>query len=310
MIICFHHNDPDGYCAAAIVRLRHEEAYRAHQLTFISVDYKDLEHLDFSNITGKDEVIIVDFSFPPVVLMKLKEYTKKIIWIDHHATAKSYGYDDLPGLRDFTGQKSGCELTWEYYISNTKDVLGIVCSSGPEMPTAVRLIGDYDTWRMKEKAISVPFFEGLKSYDGLSSPASALWYNLLLWEGRAGLISEMIQAGHACIRYRRAYGAQIIKSFGYITHIDGIEAIAINCFGFGSLLFEDIKVEQPIKICYIFDGEKYTISFYSETVDVSVIARKLGGGGHRGASGCVRLVLPFVRERGINEAPEINKSAQ
>lgn len=303
MIICFHHNDPDGYCAAAIVKLRHEEAYRAHKLTFISVDYRDPEHLDFSLITSEDKVIIVDFSFPPDVMNKLLKQTNKVTWIDHHATAKDYGYENLAGLRDFTGRRSGCELTWEYYISNTKD------SRGPEMPTAVRLIGDYDTWRMKEKAISIPFFEGLKSY-GLASPDSALWYNLLLWEGRAQLISEMIQDGHACIRYRRAYGAQIIKSFGYITHIDGIEAIAINCFGFGSLLFEDITVEQPIKICYIFDGEKYTISFYSETVDVSVIAKKLGGGGHKGAAGCVRLVLPFVRERGINEAPEINKSAQ
>ena len=67
-----------------------------------------------------------------------------------------------------------------------------------------------------------------------------------------------------------------------------------------SLLFKDI--ERPsddfdIMITYVFDGEKYTVSLYTtkKDVNVAVIAKKYGGGGHPQAAGfvCSGIDLPI-----------------
>jgi nanoRNase/pAp phosphatase (c-di-AMP/oligoRNAs hydrolase) len=46
---------------------------------------------------------------------------------------------------------------------------------------------------------------------------------------------------------------------------------------------------------FVFDGEQYTVSLYSKTVDVSEIAKKYGGGGHKGAAGFQCKKLPFMK---------------
>ena len=46
---------------------------------------------------------------------------------------------------------------------------------------------------------------------------------------------------------------------------------------------------------FVFDGTQFTISLYSEVVDVSEIAKKYGGGGHKGASGFHCKQLPFSK---------------
>jgi nanoRNase/pAp phosphatase (c-di-AMP/oligoRNAs hydrolase) len=53
----------------------------------------------------------------------------------------------------------------------------------------------------------------------------------------------------------------------------------------------------PVCIAYVHDGEKFTVSLYSTTVDVSKIAKKFGGGGHKGAAGFTCDKLPFERAK-------------
>ncbi|MDO5845105.1 MAG: DHHA1 domain-containing protein, partial [Methanocorpusculum sp.] len=54
--------------------------------------------------------------------------------------------------------------------------------------------------------------------------------------------------------------------------------------------------KYEIFIPFVFDGEQYTVSLYSTTVDVSEIAKSFGGGGHKGASGFQCAELPFAKE--------------
>jgi nanoRNase/pAp phosphatase (c-di-AMP/oligoRNAs hydrolase) len=43
-----------------------------------------------------------------------------------------------------------------------------------------------------------------------------------------------------------------------------------------------------------FDGRNYSVSLYSEKVDVEEIARQFGGGGHSGAAGFVSPTFPWA----------------
>lgn len=284
-MIIYHHNDLDGRCAAAIMA-RYAEEKEFAPIEFIEVDYKD--KIDFSNITGEDTVAILDFSFKPEIMVALRLKTNDIIWCDHHNTAKDYGYDDLPGYRDFSDKGlSGCECAWKY------------CYPEKEIPRAVKLIGDYDSWRHEEAPRSLEFYEGMKLLD-TSPEIHIFWRDLLVASDSITTekdIARIVSYGISAMAYRDAYCSEMLKAFGYETEIGGYKAMAINVYRFGSAVFGESFGEYPVYISYIHDGERFTVSLYSDKIDVSQIAKAHGGGGHKGAAGFVCDVLPFKRKK-------------
>lgn len=270
----YHHNDLDGRCAAAIVK----KYYGSEPIEFIEMDYK--KDVDVEVIGLGEKIVIVDFSFKPEVMKKVMEKLPDIVWIDHHKTCESYDYfsQGLNGLRDLTNKGlSGCELTWKYFYPNTA------------IPEAVCLIGDYDSWRLSSSN-SLKFYEAVKVID--NNPLSKEWDLLLSYEA-ASKVGELLKIGDSIINYRDNYCKSIMSMFGFETEIEGIKAYATNFYQFGSPGFVDNFKKYPICLAFIFDGKKFTVSLYSETVDVSEIAKKFGGGGHKGAAGFVCENLPF-----------------
>ncbi len=269
-MICIHHNDLDGRCAAAIVGKVRPDSI------FIETNY-NRPLPDLLSLQNQD-VIIVDFSFKPDEMQRIVDHSASVTWIDHHATAKDYPYQHLSGLRDFRDKsRAGCELAWLYMFPNRT------------MPLAVQLIGDYDKW-----ALNIPdskiFYEGMKLLK--NGPKESIWESLLSDEGFQPC-QTIIQMGKTAILYRDNYCNGLCNSFGYETEIDGNRAYACNQFMFGSGGFGHRFHQYPLCIAYIHDGNRFTVSLYSETVDVGKIAKEHGGGGHKGAAGFVCETLPI-----------------
>jgi uncharacterized protein len=284
-MIIFHHNDADGRCSAAIVELwlnnekqQNNTQALKERLEFVEMDYNKIVPID--KIQRDDTVVIVDFSFKPED-MKMAQLATDIgtIWCDHHITAKDYGYN-VAGVRDFTNKgMAGCECTWKFFFPNKT------------IPNWVRILGDYDAWRMQEKDLCLPFYEGLK-LENQRPNTNNVWHQLLNDETQM-VYNEILHNGKTAIKYRDNYCEEIKQAFGYETIIDGHKAYAMNLYRFGSKAFGNMLLQYPICILYIYDGNKFTVSLYSEIVDVSIIAKKLGGGGHKGAAGFICEVLPF-----------------
>jgi len=191
-------------------------------------------------------------------------------------TAERFGYH-YPGLRDFVDKgRSGCELTWQFFFGSAI------------MPPAVSLIGDYDSWRLAIPE-SKQFYEGAKTF--CLSPEAPLWAPLLDRNDEA--LQLVLAAGSITMTYRDQYCERIRHSYGYETEIAGHKAFAMNLFGFGSQSFGDKFAKYPLVIAYVHDGCNFKVSLYSEAVDVGEIAKSLGGGGHKGATGFVCAELPF-----------------
>jgi uncharacterized protein len=282
---CIHHNDLDGRCSAAIVnRMAKLKAFmmspcsnQGVSIAFQQMDYKDAVSGPWVEELRDEDVIIVDFSFKPDLMAEIISIAKSVTWIDHHVTAKEYPYQNLPGLRDFEDKsKAGCELTWEYFFTYTP------------MPQVVKLIGDYDKWALKIPE-SIAFYEAMKGLD--TAPFNPIWDTLFGMEQT--ILDDIIANGQAILQYRDQYCDKLCGSFGFETQIDGFNAYACNQFMFGSGGFGKRFKEYPICIAFIYDGLNYTVSLYSETVDVSQIAHRYGGGGHKGAAGFVTSYLPF-----------------
>jgi oligoribonuclease NrnB/cAMP/cGMP phosphodiesterase (DHH superfamily) len=285
-MICYHHNDLDGRCAAAIVLRKYPEC-RTRE-----IDYKDDPCFKDEILKGtagqKSELVfIVDFSFKPEKMKELLSVVDidDIRWIDHHKTAKEYNYDFI-GLRDFSEPgKSGCELTWEYLFPEEK------------IPEVVRLIGDYDTWRFDTEHKSKMFHLGLSientkpSNDKLPSFPWALLFE------KSGAIEDAIgnyiYKGSIISEYRNNWCHDYRQFFGYEVDFEGTKCFVMNVYTLGSLGFGTELESHDICIACVFSGEKWTVGLYSTKIDVSVIAKKYGGGGHKGAAGFVCEKLPF-----------------
>lgn len=280
----FHHNDIDGRCSAAIVRHFLRDNISESEFVFISMDYKD--PFPFNIIEKNDVICIVDFSFKPDVMAKLLEITPpfNIIWCDHHKTAKDYNYN-LPGYCDFSEDGlAGCECTYKYFAPDSK------------IPKFIQLIGDYDAWRLQLQPDCFEFYEGLKLED--TNPKSSLWEGLFSVDISNLIINKLIEDGKTAIRYRDSYRDSycetILKTFGHEISLNGIKGFAANLYGFGSKGFAAKFNEYDFVASYIHAGKEYTVSLYSDKIDVGELAKKYGGGGHKGAAGFVCSTLPWA----------------
>ena len=120
--LVLHHNDPDGYCAGAIVNY-FEPDCRCYKMNY---GYD----VPWNLIKRAKKVYMVDFSFQPFAdMLKLKELKgDNFIWIDHHFTSID---DAVKSGQTFKGTqitgKSGCELTWEYFTDEPMhDIVKII----------------------------------------------------------------------------------------------------------------------------------------------------------------------------------------
>lgn len=273
-MIVYHHSDIDGRCAAAIVLSKYPEC-RTREINYN-------ETPDFEQEVGHcEKVYIVDFSFGPKLMDQLLLLTKDIVWIDHHKTAKHYNYD-FPGKRDFSEPGlSGCELTWQYAYPSE------------EIPEAIRLIGDYDTWRLDTEEDSKAFHVGLQLH--CTNPNSFHWHVMFQNDTTAGMfIRQTIKEGRLIRLYKTRSAENFCKSWGWTGTLNGYDAYIINRGPCGSDAFGEKIDQYPLCISVIFNGTNWTVSLYSKTVDAGAIATLWGGGGHSGAAGFVCFTLPIV----------------
>lgn len=291
----WHHNDLDGRAAAAVVAKWWRSGMPGTEadgcVSFEELDYKD--RAPIGTVKAGELVVIVDFSLTPATMAELLTRTENVIWIDHHATAAGYHYGRaLRGVRDFKDKGwSGCELAWAHFF-------------GGEIPEALLLVGDYDSWRMERKPRCLQFHEGMKLRR--HGPTDPIWDRLFCTEhiGREVEVRDICRDGAAAMSYQDQYCEEFRGTFGFATMIDGIRAYACNLYRFGSPAFGERMREFPVCIAFAFDGRRWTVSLYSESVDVGAICKKFGGGGHKGAAGFVTETLPFGPEFAVCAAEE------
>jgi oligoribonuclease NrnB/cAMP/cGMP phosphodiesterase (DHH superfamily) len=289
-VICFYHSrDLDGKCSAAIVRKRYPDCQ------LYGIDYGDTFPLDI--VTGESVVFMVDFSLPMEDMLKLYSNTRNLIWIDHHISAIN-DYNDtmknLPTLPGFAGKrdikKAACELTWEHLFP-TQDV-----------PRAVELLSMYDIWDHSDPD-TLPFQMGARMKS--LGPDNHVWKDLLVSpshydesEGKICIryIDTILKDGATILNYQDKQNTDNCRSNAFEVEFEGLKCIVLNA-GFGSRLFKSAWSDQyDMMITFTTNGKQWRVSLYQDdrpNIDCSVIAKKYGGGGHKGAAGFQCTELPF-----------------
>jgi oligoribonuclease NrnB/cAMP/cGMP phosphodiesterase (DHH superfamily) len=289
---CFYHNDLDGRCAAWAVHAWvgiYPNADGALRGDFIEINYN--KPFPFEIIQPDEQVWIVDYSISPDEMKRLLKITDNVTWIDHHQTAIDK-YADFPheirGVRQ--SGEAGCMLTFKYihwYTARGEGPIDL-SASNPRIliPEHVMLVEDWDLWKFRFGDRTREFNAGMSMED--TSPESDIWWKMT---GCSKELDQVISNGKVALKYRAQWAKEFMKSWSFPVEFEGHKCIAANLGHCNSSYFDSIDDGYDILMPFIFDGKKWTVSLYSKTVDVSQIAKKYGGGGHKGASGfqCERL---------------------
>jgi oligoribonuclease NrnB/cAMP/cGMP phosphodiesterase (DHH superfamily) len=293
---CFYHNDSDGKCAGFWVHLSAgitDTEEFGYTNKFIEIDYR--MRFPIEDIQPNEQVYIVDFSIAPEEMRDLLKITENVTWIDHHKTAIDKYADfehDIRGVR-YDGI-AGCMLTYCYLHHVTKrgqgDIIPFDISMTEDAPMFTKLIADWDVWKFDFGDDTRNFQTAFYAYD--FNPDSVNWLRFLEEDS---FEKEMIDKGLTMTKYRDSLAEKYIK-LGFETNFEGRSCFALNLGMANSEYFKSLPQDKyDILIPFSFDGDLFKVSMYSKTVDVSIIAAKYGGGGHKGASGFQCKELPFKK---------------
>lgn len=273
---CFYHSaDLDGHCSGAIVK----HAYPECEL--IGINYGDI--FPWDDIKENEPVYMVDFSLQPFEDMERLNSIANFIWIDHHKSAIDEAHERgflASNTQILEVGKGACELTWNFLFPNIQN-------------ETVRLLGRYDVWDLQEGTLELQ--NGLRLND--TFPTNMELWEELFYEQYPNKLTESLNYGEVLLKKQKMDNKAYAKSFSFETVISGLKVIALNRGMTNSQMFESVydKSEHDGMLTFVWRKGQWTVSIYSDKkeIDVSLICKSFGGGGHKGAAGFQCLELPF-----------------
>lgn len=298
ILVIYHRADFDGiFCREIAKRFLGDTAL------YVGLDYGDSDAIV---PPGIETIYMLDISIE--AWMK----DPRLIWIDHHKTAfKKFG-TSIPGYQ--IDGVAACRLAWQWFSiiqhnaqNRTNEALQVPLPSKQDFidrkvdePYAVQLAGEYDIWDKRNPEAEL-FQHGLRSQD----LTEHIWEGLLDANYKDGIFQSakttryLIEDGRAIQYSKTKENEGIIRAFGFTIQFEGFTLLACNTARYNSQLFAaGLLLEHDGCLGFNWDGQKqeWRVSLYSDKpgVDLSVVAVKYGGGGHRGACGFRSKTLPFI----------------
>ena len=279
--ICIYYNrDLDGWMSAAIVKkwFKDTNVYfksmtsskitteTGNTIEFIGWDYGDA----IPDLSEYDKVIMCDISFSKEVMYKLwHNLDIEIIWIDHHKSAIEENNDLVwKGLQDT--KFAACELTWKYFFLNKT------------MPEIVRLLGRYDCFGHKgtDEEEKVMKFQYGARQEITNYKEAYKAFEIYIGESNIKVVDVALLSNLEKETLMNAKGRYLPYKFLCVNQE------RFNPINFGIAYH---KEEYNGFACFWYKDDKWMFSLYDDNgeIDCSIIAKRYGGGGHKGASGFV-----------------------
>lgn len=266
-LVIYHAGCWDGFCAAWI----------AHKKFGDDADYFPAHHgTDPPDVEGR-RVWILDFSYKAPVLAAMAKRAAQVVLLDHHKTAEA-DLKALPSLYDgsipstrliyrFDMEMSGGRLTWEEFFRKQP------------VPWLVDYTEDRDLWRWK-----------LPCSREINAALRSLPLDFTAW--------DLLEANPDAPRILTVEGAAILRrekqiiddhvGFAREIDMDGHKILAVNATVLVSEIAGELAQGRPFGACYFIrsDGKRvWSLRSREGGIDVSEVAKRRGGGGHRNAAG-------------------------
>lgn len=290
-LVIYHANCADGFTAAWAVRQAMDCDFHAavHGAPPPPADGRDL--------------VLVDFCYPPAVMLELQQIARSILVLDHHKSAAA----DLPNegrtapdkltvvridTADYTWQKfqgwveadyqegirkaiiyalfdmerSGAGITWDFF------------HPGVRRPELLDHVEDRDLWRF-----------ALHGTREIQSAVFSYPYSFEVWDQLMQMpVFELMREGLSIERKHHKDVAELVavaKRQMVIGHYE--VPVASLPYTLASDAGHLMAEGQPFAACY-YDkagGRVFSLRSTDDGVDVSEVAKLYGGGGHARAAG-------------------------
>lgn len=217
-------------------------------------------------------VFILDFSYPRADLLALAQRMQSVVVLDHHKTAMEALLGlSAPGLKVvFDMDKSGAILTWQHFFT------------GPA-PDLLLYIQDRDLWRFD-----------LYESEEIAAAMRSWPFKFNVWERLQ--VATLASEGAAILRQTKQM-VQMICAQASMGEVGGEACVVVNATAFWSEVGHHLLSEwpdSPFAASWYID--KHGARIWSlrgrGDYDVSALAKRMGGGGHKDAAGFAESPTP------------------
>jgi uncharacterized protein len=286
-IFIYHKGDLDGQACAAIARAANAE------YELVPAEYGDDLHPLLIGATKAMHLIMADFSLPFEQMLELGWKTNLTL-IDHHWGIIKQCLDyaskqPLPFttfLGDEANSKAACELVWEYFFQNQP------------IPMTIKLLSAWDTWHHDRFPDVGAFQMGARYY--LPTIDNPNWRDITHPRTPDTVPFDYIRTGTVLQTWMQNSGTSRVKDYGFDITFEGYKTKVVNTTSKGSQMFDEVCDESYVlrMVFCMLPNRIWKFSIYTTRpeIDVSVIAKKYGGGGHKQAAGFTwdsKTPLPF-----------------
>ncbi len=217
------------------------------------------------------DVVMIDFAYSRDIMVEIQKNARTLLVLDHHKTAQK----EIGDLRFsyFDMDKSGATLAWEHFHPNEST------------PDFLRYVEDKDLWRFKlphSREINL----AIQSYP----------MKFEVWSGfaNANALEQLRKDGVTLTRFMEQLVDQSVGQAS-IQEIGGYYVPVVNTTAFPSEVGHALCKAYPNRpfSAYYFDRKDGTRHWGFRSVgefDVSEVAKKLGGGGHRNSAGFIESI--------------------
>lgn len=263
-LIIYHSADFDGILSREIFKLSYKD-----NADYLGWDYGQ----PVPDTEGYDHLFMVDISIEELM------DDPRLVWIDHHISAINKYNKEVPGLR--IDGVAACRLAYQYLFGARDAKKEDYVNRKVFEPECVRLAGEYDIWDKRDPDAEV-FQLGLKSEE-------VRWDYLLNDFSGTHYTQTILNKGKAVQYYVENRNKEIAERIAFTMEFDGKLFLAMNTQG-NSLVFDSLNQEgYDGLLLFYYARDKWKVSMYhtkhKTDIDLSEIAVKYGGGGHRGACG-------------------------
>ena len=287
-IVLYHSADYDGLFSREVAK-----KFLPQNTEFIGWNYGD----PTPKISEGAQLYMIDISIDDLMAFP------NLIWIDHHKSAIAKFPQDIKGYR--IDGVAACRLAYQWFLKQQRDLAGIEYPlpnkqqyddrQVPE-PFALTLAGEYDIWNHKGDG-------DVEFQYGLDCEVDRQDYSILLSAEGNKFVPEIIQNGAIALRCYTKRDGIILNDNSYIQEFEGLKFLALNTPSKGSGLFaakDKPETGHDALMKYNWNGKEWEFSLYHSAdkkyLDLSEIAAKFGGGGHKGACGFRTKELPFSKK--------------
>lgn len=275
-LVIYHHPCPDGCTSATIAKKYFNENNK--NVSFWGISHSANTPSELNNKLKNKNVLICDFSFKKDTISNLLEIVKGLLIIDHHKSAK----EDLENLdqkhKIFDMNHCGAYLVWQYFYPLK------------QVPLFVKYIEDNDIWlKAMPKTLEV------------TSYISSLELDFDIYQkfidDESLIEKEAIPLGEILLKQAQKQTDSVLKK-ATVKMAESDDAIYfigtcnsttnINEVGHGMLdKFPHINFSCTYSCNNNNKTNSASLRSEDNRSDVSIIASKNKGGGHRNAAGCI-----------------------